>query len=304
MKTVTERFLAYVGYETTSCEANECCPSTPNQMALARALVAEMQELGIADARVDEHGYVYGTIPAKGDHSARVGFIAHMDTSDAVKGPTHPRMVKNYDGGAIPLENGVVMTERLAGSYARGKTPKEDEMQAEALRVDPKAIDEHNMLVDDSRNEFGFVCRPGTVAVSHYLNIVRCARVMHLGSTITGTLKPEMGALDVINAIMPSGAVSGAPKVRACEIINEIEGERRGIYGSAVGYIGFDGDADFFAFIHSAFLKDGRLTVRAGGGIVIDSDPQEEYREAKVKAEAMLQTIKLAAKEEEHGSHY
>ena len=109
MKTVTERFLAYVGYETTSCEANECCPSTPNQMALARALVAEMQELGIADARVDEHGYVYGTIPAKGDHPARVGFVAHMDTSDAVKGPTHPRMVKNYDGGAITLENGVVI---------------------------------------------------------------------------------------------------------------------------------------------------------------------------------------------------
>lgn len=109
MKTVTERFLAYVGYETTSCEANECCPSTPNRMALARALVAEMQELDIADARVDEHGYVYGTIPAKGDHSARVGFIAHMDTSDAVKGPTHPRMVKNYDGGAITLENGVVI---------------------------------------------------------------------------------------------------------------------------------------------------------------------------------------------------
>ena len=109
MKTVTERFLAYVGYETTSCEANECCPSTPNQMALARALAAEMQELGIADARVDEHGYVYGTIPAKGDHSARVGFIAHMDTSDAVKGPTHPCMVKHYDGGAITLENGVVI---------------------------------------------------------------------------------------------------------------------------------------------------------------------------------------------------
>ena len=109
MKTVTERFLAYVGYETTSCEANECCPSTPNQMALARALAVEMQELGIADARVDEHGYVYGTIPAKGNHSARVGFIAHMDTSDAVKGPTHPRMVKNYDGGAITLENGVVI---------------------------------------------------------------------------------------------------------------------------------------------------------------------------------------------------
>ena len=106
-----------------------------------------------------------------------------------------------------------------------------------------------------------------------------------------------MGAFDVINAIMPSGAVSGAPKIRACEVINEIEQERRGIYGSAVGYIGFDGDADFFVFIHSAFLKDGILTVRAGGGIVIDSDADEEYREAMVKTEAMLNTVCQAAKE-------
>ena len=224
-------------------------------------------------------------------------YMCYFSTGDVQAAIASPEPI-------LKLENGVVMTERLAGSYARGKTPKEDEMQAEALRTDPKAVDEHNMLVDDSRNEFGFVCRPGTVAVSHYLSIVRCARVMHLGSTITGTLKPEMGALDVVNAIMPSGAVSGAPKIRACEIINEIEGERRGIYGSAVGYIGFEGNADFFAFIHSAFLKNGRLTVRAGGGIVIDSDPREEYQEAKVKAEAMLQTVKLAAKEEEHGSYY
>ena len=107
-----------------------------------------------------------------------------------------------------------------------------------------------------------------------------------------------MGALDVINAIMPSGAVSGAPKIRACEIINKLEQNRRGLYGSAVGYIGFDGSADFFVFIHSAFLRNGQLTIRAGGGIVIDSDPQEEYQESLVKAEAMVQTVKLAVKED------
>ena len=192
------------------------------------------------------------------------------------------------------LRNGTVMTERLAGSYPRGKTQEEDIAQAEALRADSKAIDEHNMLVDDSRNEFGYISKIGTVDVKGYLNVVRCSRVMHLGSTITGTLKDGLNALDVINAITPSGAVSGAPKIRSCEVINEIEQERRGVYGSAVGYIGLDGDADFFVFIHSAFLKDGELTVRAGGGIVIDSVPEEEYQECLFKAEAMLNAIHLA----------
>lgn len=200
------------------------------------------------------------------------------------------------------LHNGTVMTERLAGSYPRGKTPQEHRAQAEALRTDAKAIDEHNMLVDDSRNEFGYVSKIGTVDVKGYLNVVRCSRVMHLGSTITGELKEGMNALDVINTITPSGAVSGAPKIRSCEVINEIEQERRGIYGSAVGYIGLDGDADFFVFIHSAFLKNGELTVRAGGGIVIDSVPEEEYKECLFKAEAMLNAIQLASEEKQNDS--
>ena len=218
-------------------------------------------------------------------------YMCYFSTDDVEATMTSPEPIIN-------LKNGVVMTERLAGSYARGKTPEEDAAQAAALQSDAKAIDEHNMLVDDSRNEFGFVSKIGTVKVSNYLNVVRCSRVMHLGSTITGELKPEMNVLDVINTIMPSGAVSGAPKIRSCEVINEIEQERRGVYGSAVGFIGFDGDADFFAFIHSAFLKDGELVVRAGGGIVIDSVPEDEYEECLFKAEAMLATIKLAAKEE------
>lgn len=196
------------------------------------------------------------------------------------------------------LQNGSVMTERLAGSYARGKTPSDDEAQAKALRQDAKAINEHNMLVDDSRNEFGYLCKLGGVRVEGYLNVVRCAKVMHLGSTVVGELKAGVTALDVLRTITPSGAVSGAPKVRACEVINEIEQERRGIYGSSFGYIALNGDADFFAFIHSAFLKNGTLTVRAGGGIVIDSVPEEEYEECQFKAAAMLNAIKLSAQKE------
>ena len=200
------------------------------------------------------------------------------------------------------LVSGTVMTERLAGSYARGATPEEDDRLAEELRQDAKAVDEHNMLVDDSRNEFGYISKLGTVRISGYLNIVRCAKVMHMGTTITGELKDGMGALDVIDAITPSGAVSGAPKIHSCEVINEIEGERRGIYGSSVGCIGLDGDADFFVFIHAAFLKDGILTVRAGGGIVIDSVPAEEYNECQFKAEAMLNTLRAAAGEGGEGA--
>lgn len=224
-------------------------------------------------------------------------YMCYFSTGDVEAAVASPEPI-------IWLKDGVVMTERLAGSSPRGKTPEEDAALARALRGDAKAIDEHNMLVDDSRNEFGFVSKIGTVRVRDYLNIVRCSRVMHLGSTITGELKEGAGALDVINAIVPSGAVSGAPKIRACEIINEIEGERRGIYGSAVGYIGLDGDADFFVFIHSAFLQNGQLTVRAGGGIVIDSEAEDEYDESLVKTEAMLSTIRLAAKEVGHDPHH
>ena len=239
--------------------------------------------------RVKAEGHLTGTFEALRQNDL-TRYMCYFRTEDVEAAMASPEPI-------LKLRDGTVMTERLAGSYPRGKTPEEDRAFAEALRRDAKAVDEHNMLVDDSRNEFGYVSRIGTVRVENYLNVVRCARVMHLGSTIKGDLKPEMGALDVINAIMPSGAVSGAPKIRACEVINEIEQERRGIYGSAVGYIGFDGDADFFVFIHSAFLKDGILTVRAGGGIVIDSDADEEYREAMVKTEAMLNTVCQAAKE-------
>lgn len=217
-------------------------------------------------------------------------YMCYFSTGDVQAAAASPEPIAKLTGGRV-------MTERLAGSYARGATPEEDDRLAWELRHDAKAIDEHNMLVDDSRNEFGYISKLGTVRTSGYLNIVRCAKVMHMGTTITGELKDDKGALDVIDAITPSGAVSGAPKIRSCEVINEIEGERRGLYGSSVGYIGLDGDADFFVFIHAAFLKDGILTVRAGGGIVIDSIPEEEYNECQFKAEAMLNTLRAAAGE-------
>ena len=203
------------------------------------------------------------------------------------------------------LHNGTVMTERLAGSYPRGKTPQEDRAQAEALRTDAKAIDEHNMLVDDSRNEFGYVSKIGTVDVKGYLNVVRCSRVMHLGSTITGELKEGMNALDVINT------TNGGDNGLAGLLVAVDAHGRIGLAGLldkrvellfVAAILGLDGDADFFVFIHSAFLKNGELTVRAGGGIVIDSVPEEEYKECLFKAEAMLNAIQLASEEKQNDS--
>lgn len=252
---------------------------------VAQIVLTNGQRASVEGSLIDTYALLRRTDPTR--------YMCYFSTGEVEAAAASPEPI-------IKLKDGVVMTERLAGSYARGRTPEEDAAQSEELLHDAKAIDEHNMLVDDSRNEFGFVSKIGTVRVHNYLNVVRCSRVMHLGSTITGELKDGKDALDVINAIMPSGAVSGAPKIRSCEVINEIEQERRSIYGSAVGCIGFDGDADFFVFIHSAFIRGGQLTVRAGGGIVIDSVAEEEYQESLVKTEAMLNTIRLAAEGKYH----
>lgn len=195
------------------------------------------------------------------------------------------------------LNNGVIMTERLAGSYARGITKEEDDALAQQLLSDPKAIAEHNMLLDDARNEFGYISKFGTVRYEGYLNVVRCSTVMHLGTTITGELRDGVSALDAVGSISPSGAASGSPKLRACEVINRIEGNRRGIYGATVGYIGLDGNADFFVFIHSAYLRNGEVCVRTGGGIVIDSKPEEELEESFFKAAAMVNALCKAEEE-------
>ena len=202
----------------------------------------------------------------------------------------------------LNVSDGKIFAERLAGTFARGKTKEEDLALEKELLSDPKSIDEHNMLVDDTRNELGPVSQFGSIKVEDYMRIVRCSCVMHIGSVITGRLRDDMTALDAIGYISPSGVVSGAPKITSCEVISEIEKNRRGIYGAAVGYIGFNGDSSFFAFIHSAYLKNGKVCVRSGGGIVIDSVPEDEFNECLFKASAMVASLRKAEGGHENGS--
>lgn len=192
----------------------------------------------------------------------------------------------------LNISNGKLFAERLAGTYARGKNKEEDNKQRHALLSDSKSIDEHNMLVDDTRNEFGPFSEFGSIRLEKYMEIVSCSRVMHIGSVITGKLRSGFDALDAIGYISPSGVVSGTPKIASCIAISEIEKNRRGIYGAAVGYIGFDNNASFFAFIHSAYIKNGKVCVRTGGGIVIDSNPEDEFNECIDKASAMMSVLR------------
>ena len=159
---------------------------------------------------------------------------------------------------------------------------------------DEKELAEHNMLVDLGRNDVGKISRPGSVKVDKYMEIQRFSHVMHIGSTVTGTISEEKDALDVVDAILPAGTLSGAPKIRACEIIAELEKEKRGIYGGAVGYLDFAGNVDTCISIRLAYKKNGSVRVQSGAGIVADSIPENEFQECLNKAGAVLQAMKIA----------
>ena len=192
------------------------------------------------------------------------------------------------------LENGTVCTFPLAGTRPRGKTEEEDQRLERELLADEKELAEHNMLVDLGRNDVGKISRPGSVKVDKYMEIQRFSHVMHIGSTVTGTISEEKDALDVVDAILPAGTLSGAPKIRACEIIAELEKEKRGIYGGAVGYLDFAGNVDTCISIRLAYKKNGSVRVQSGAGIVADSIPENEFQECLNKAGAVLQAIKIA----------
>jgi anthranilate synthase component 1 len=164
-------------------------------------------------------------------------------------------------------------------------------LEAELL-ADEKELAEHNMLVDLGRNDVGKISRFGSVEVIDYQQVLRFSHVMHIGSTVRGTLRPEVSQTEVIDAILPAGTLSGAPKLRACEIINELEGNKRGVYGGAIGYLGFNGNLDTCIAIRLAYLKGGRVFVRSGAGIVADSVPESEYRECNNKMAAVLAALK------------
>jgi anthranilate synthase component 1 len=184
----------------------------------------------------------------------------------------------------------------IAGSRPRGAKPAEDRELAEELMADPKELSEHVMLVDLARNDLSKVCRPESVEVTELMEIKRFSHIMHISSTVTGKKRPEATALDCLKATFPAGTLSGAPKIRAIELIDELEPSRRGVYGGVVGYLDLAGDADLAIAIRTAVLHRGRASVQAGAGIVADSVPATELEEATNKAAAAIRSVRLASR--------
>ncbi|MCL4261957.1 MAG: anthranilate synthase component I [Anaerolineae bacterium] len=194
----------------------------------------------------------------------------------------------------VRLEDGTATVRPIAGTRWRGQTPEEDLALEAELLADPKERAEHVMLVDLGRNDIGRVSEYGSVKVSDLMTIERYSHVMHIVSHVTGQLKPGMDAFDLMRATFPAGTVSGAPKVRAMEIIEELEGERRGLYAGAVGYFSYDGNMDTCIAIRTMVMQDDTIYVQAGAGIVADSDPTSEYQESFNKARALLVAVDKA----------
>lgn len=194
----------------------------------------------------------------------------------------------------VKLENGVLHTFPLAGTRPRGKTEAEDKALEEGLLKDEKELSEHNMLVDLGRNDLGKISKFGSVQVEKLHSIERYSHVMHIGSTVRGEIREEFDGLDAVSAVLPAGTLSGAPKIRACQIIAELENNKRGIYGGAIGYIDFTGNLDTCIAIRIAYKKNDKVFVRSGAGIVADSVPENEYQECINKAAAVVNALKLA----------
>ena len=194
----------------------------------------------------------------------------------------------------VMVENGVVTTNPIAGTRRRGATAADDAALADELRSDEKELAEHVMLLDLGRNDLGRVSRPGSVRVTRQMEVERFSHVMHLVSEVDGALRPGMDAYDAIRATFPAGTVSGAPKIRAMEIIAELEDDQRGPYAGALGYFGFGGNMETAITIRTIVMQDGLASVQAGGGIVYDSQPESEFEECVNKAKALFTALDLA----------
>jgi anthranilate synthase component 1 len=190
-------------------------------------------------------------------------------------------------------------TRPIAGTYPRGASEEDDRRQAEELLRDPKERAEHVMLVDLGRNDLGRVCEYGSVSVDELMVVEAYSHVLHIVSQVSGNLRREVTAMDALRAVLPAGTLSGAPKVRAMQIIDELEPHKRGSYGGAIGYLGFNGDLDTAIHIRTVVVKDGAVHVQAGGGTVADAVAEYEYRESLAKAEAIFRAVELAARQPE-----
>ena len=194
----------------------------------------------------------------------------------------------------VKLDKGKLYTFPLAGTRKRGKTKEEDKILERELLSDEKELAEHNMLVDLGRNDIGRISKFGSVKVEEYMTIERFSHVMHIGSTVVGEIRDDKYSLDAIGSILPAGTLSGAPKIRACEIINELENNKRGIYGGAIGYLDFTGNLDTCIAIRIAYKKNNKVFVRVGAGIVYDSIAEKEYLECLNKSKAIMNALKIS----------
>lgn len=268
-------------------------------------------------------GKAYGLMVEKAKHYIREGDIFQVVLSNRLEAQMDGSLFKPYEvlrklnpspymfyfssddieiAGASPetlvkLEDGTLYTYPLAGTRPRGRTPEEDKVLEEDLLKDEKELAEHNMLVDLGRNDLGKISEFGTVKVEQYHNILHFSHVMHIGSTVSGKIRNDKNALDAVDAVLPAGTLSGAPKIRAMQIINELENNKRGIYGGAIGYIDFTGNLDTCIAIRIAYKKKGRVFIRSGAGIVSDSNPAKEHQECINKAKAVVSAISTASKE-------
>jgi anthranilate synthase component 1 len=210
------------------------------------------------------------------------------------------RLGEDYLIGSSPevmvrLEDGVAELRPIAGTRKRGRTEQEDRQLADELLEDPKEKAEHVMLVDLGRNDLGRIARVGSVQVNQFMTVERYSHVMHLVSNVQAQLNEGKDGFDIVRAVFPAGTLSGAPKVRAMEIIDELETSRRGPYGGAMGYFSFSGNLDFGITIRTLLVRGDRISVQVGAGIVADSDPEKEYEETLNKAAGLMKAVRLAA---------
>lgn len=245
-----------------------------------QAVLSRRFETAYTDSLLDAYRVLRTTNPSP--------YMVYLHRDDIELMSTSPETL-------VRLRNGRLATFPVAGSRPRGATPAEDQALEADLLSDEKELAEHNMLVDLGRNDIGRLSEFGSVAVTDYQMIHRYSRIMHITSVVEGNIKPEFDAFDAISTLLPAGTLSGAPKIRACEIIEALEPCARGVYGGALGYVDFTGNMDTCIAIRMAVKKNGRVTVQAGGGIVADSVPENEYLESQNKAGAVISAIERAA---------
>jgi anthranilate synthase component 1 len=195
------------------------------------------------------------------------------------------------------LEDDQVTVRPIAGTRRRGETAEDDQLLEQDMLADPKEIAEHLMLIDLGRNDVGRISQAGTVQVTEKMIVERYSHVMHITSNVVGRVNSGMNAIDILKATLPAGTLSGAPKIRAMEIIDELEPVKRNIYGGAVGYIGWNGNMDMAIAIRTAVIKDGMLHVQSGGGVVADSVPELEWEETMNKARALMRAAAMVCGE-------